>query len=412
MESFDFIESGIIFGLTDKVKLREFKHTARQFATHGDALSFVHHYFDNYGEPPSSAVLQENFPTLDTSAQTLTFDYVTDVFQKQLLYRQVVGVFQENKELLQENPKEAYSQLTAQLNDIGAFYDDDVILYGSETAITRLQEWKARRDQRRSGDGNLGIPTVFDTVNKTGVGWLKGELISVFARPGIGKTWFMVYTAAKAAMNGHKTLLISTEMPTDAINLRSDVVFANMKGYEFSHKALRSGDPIDEVAYEEFLLGLEGRPLLVCDHIEGQSSITIESINQLIRKHSPDFVVLDGAYLVNSGSGKRAAWEESHALFYGLKSLCTAQNITIMVSTQANRDANDVYAPPQAHTVAFGDALLRASDVLLSLCLIEDQPTRRLVEYQKYRDAEGFTDTSVMYWNPDVGEFYELNADF
>ena len=412
MESFDFIESGIIFGLTEKSRIREFKHTARQFATHGDALSFVHQYFDDYGESPTSSVLQENFPTLDSSAKTLTFDYVTDVFQKQLLYRQVVGVFQENKELLQENPKEAYSKLTTELNDIGAFYDDDVLLYGSETAVTRLEEWKARRDQRLVGDGILGIPTIFDTVNATGVGWLPGELISVFARPGIGKTWFMVYSAAKAAMSGYKTLLISTEMPLSAINLRADVVFAQMMGYEFSHRALRSGDQIDEDAYEKFLLELEGRPLLVCDHIEGQTSMTIGAINQLIRKHSPDIVVVDGAYLVNSGTGKRAAWEESHALFYGLKSLCTAQNITIMVSTQANREADDLYVPPQAHTVAFGDSLLRASDVLLSLCLIENQPTRRLVEYQKYRDAENFSTTSVMYWNPDVGEFYELNADF
>ena len=412
MESFDFIESGIIFGLTDKKRIREFKHTARQFATHGDALSFVHQYFDDYAEPPTSAVLQENFPTLDTSAKTLTFDYVTDVFQKQLLYRQVVGVFQDNKELLQENPKEAYSKLTAELNDIGAFYDDDVLLYGSETAITRFEEWKTRRDQRLVGDGILGIPSVFDTVNATGVGWLPGELISIFARPSIGKTWFMVYSAAKAAMAGYKTLLISTEMPLSAINLRADVVFANMMGYEFSHKALRSGDQIDEDAYKKFLLELEGRPLLVCDHIEGQNSITIGAINQLIRKHSPDIVVLDGAYLVNSGTGKQAAWEESHALFYGLKSLCTAQNITIMVSTQANRDADDLYAPPQAHTVAFGDSLLRASDVLLSLCLIKDQPARRLVEYQKYRDAENFANTSVLQWNPDIGEFYELNADF
>ena len=46
-------------------------------------------------------------------------------------------------------------------------------------------------------------------------------------------------------------------MPKAAINLRMDVVIAKMKGYEFSHKALRNGDPINEEQYQEFLNGLD-----------------------------------------------------------------------------------------------------------------------------------------------------------
>ena len=411
MESFDFIESGIIFGLHDTKALKQFRYVDRDFTTHGDAYNFVLKYFDDYGESPSVAVLSENFPTLDTTAQTLQFDYALDSFKNQVLYRKVVGVFQTNKETLQFNPKKAYIDIVSQLDDIGVSNDEDVISYASD-ALSRLQDWKAKRDKRLSSDKMLGIPTSFSTVNATGVGWLPGELISVFARPSIGKTWFCVHAAAIAASKGFKTLLISPEMPISAINLRADVVFANMMGYEFSHRALRSGDAIEEEEYKKFLLELAGRPLLVCDHISGQASINVNSITSLIRKHTPDFVVLDGAYLVNSGTGRKASWEESHSLFYGLKNICTAYEIGMMVSTQANRDASDIYKPPQAETVAFGDALLRASDVVLSMCLIEDEPTRRLLQFQKYRDAEAFADTALLQWNPDIGEIYELNADY
>jgi len=411
MESFDFIESGIVFGIQDIKGIRKFRYIDKDFATHGDAYNFVLKYFDDYGEPPSVSALTENFPTLDPTAQTLQFDYALDSFKNQVLYRKVVRVFQTNKETLQLNPKKAYIDIVSQLDDIGVSNDEDVISYASD-ALARLQDWKIKREQRLSSDNMLGVPTSFTTVNDTGVGWLPGELISVFARPSIGKTWFCVHAAAVAASRGFKTLLISPEMPISAINLRADVVFANMMGYEFSHRALRSGDAIDEDEYKNFLMKLAGRPLLVCDHISGQASINVNAITSLIRKHSPDFIVLDGAYLVNSGAGRKASWEESHALFYGLKNLCTAYNVSMMVSTQANRDASDIYKPPQAETVAFGDALLRASDVVLSMCLIENEPTRRLLQFQKYRDAEAFADTVLLHWNPDIGDIYELNATY
>ena len=41
MESFDFIESGIIFGLDSFENLKKFKHPTKDFAKNGDAYQFV-----------------------------------------------------------------------------------------------------------------------------------------------------------------------------------------------------------------------------------------------------------------------------------------------------------------------------------------------------------------------------------
>ncbi len=84
----------------------------------------------------------------------------------------------------------------------------------------------------------------------------------------------------------------------------------------------------------------------------------------------------------------------------------------MMVSTQANRAAADVFTPPQPDQVAFGDALLRASDVLLSMCMVQNEPLRRIVQYQKYRDAESFANASVLEWNPDIGLIKEMYPDY
>ena len=143
-------------------------------------------------------------------------------------------------------------------------------------------------------------------------------------------------------------------------------------GYQLSHSALRNGDPINEEEYGTFLQEIKDKPLLVCDHIEGESSISLESLQNLIRKYNPELVVIDGIYLVtNSGKSHKAMWEQTHMLFYGLKNLCLSTNTPIFVSTQATKDASDVFIPPRADQVAYGDAMLRAADVALSMCMVE-----------------------------------------
>ena len=100
MQSSDFIESGIVFGLNTRVALSRFKYTRSDFQKHGDAYKFIVEHFDTYGEIPSIDALCENYPTLDPSAQSLNLDYALDAFHNQLLFRNIVGAFQSNKELV------------------------------------------------------------------------------------------------------------------------------------------------------------------------------------------------------------------------------------------------------------------------------------------------------------------------
>ena len=409
MQSSDFIESGIIFSLDNKRALGKFKYHGADFQKHGDAFKFVTAYFDKYGEFPSAEILCENYPTLDPSAQTLNLDYALDVFQKQILYRQIIGAFQANKELIGVEPKQALSKIMTSLSDIEIVYDEDVTEYNNKPE-NRLDSWKTRKELRQQNGGMIGIPTSFPTINDTGVGWMPGELISLYARPTVGKTWVCIHAAATAAIQGKRTLLISTEMPTEAISMRADVVLARMMGYDLSHKAIRNGDDLNEEEYRTFLQALEENQLLVCDHIEGATGITIDHIASLIRKYNPEFVVLDGIYLVSTGiSNRKAMWEQSHAVFYGMKNLCLSTNTPIFVSTQATREAGaNMFLPPRPDQVAFGDALIRASDVAMAMAMVDGEPNKRVIQYQKYRDGQLDMDATMLRWNVNQGDIAEI----
>ena len=359
--SYEFIESAIIFGLTDYEKLKNFAYHSNDFAKHGDAFKFIGEYLDKYEGFPTEQVLIENFPTLNPSAKTQSLEYSVDIFKNQVLQRAVVSTVQQQRELVK--------------------------------------------------DGLMGIPTSFNFINQGGIGWMPGELIAAFARPTVGKTWLCVHSAATAVHNGFKTLLISTEMPNTQIAMRLDVTLAKMKGYNFSHRALRHGEEIDVEAYIKFLKEANTQSLLICDGVSGKTGISLESIAGLVRKHNPKFVVIDGVYLLTTRDTDKAAWEQSHGIFYGLKNLAISTNTPIMVSTQANRDAGNVYVPPSAAQVAFGDALIRSSDVAVALAKVENHDDKRLIQFQKYRDGELAIDQIVMQWSVNNGTIEEI-SDF
>ena len=118
MQSFEYIESGVLFNLTDPMNFKNFRYTGKDFAKHGEVLSFIIDYVDQYKETPSTATLSENYPTLDDSAQMLNFDYAVDQFKDQVVYRKIVGSIQSQKELLKENPTKALASIMTNLSDV------------------------------------------------------------------------------------------------------------------------------------------------------------------------------------------------------------------------------------------------------------------------------------------------------
>jgi len=68
MQSFEYIESGVLFSLTDPVNFKNFRYTGKDFAKHGEVHTFIVDYVDQYRETPSASTLAENYPTLDISA--------------------------------------------------------------------------------------------------------------------------------------------------------------------------------------------------------------------------------------------------------------------------------------------------------------------------------------------------------
>ena len=126
---------------------------------------------------------------------------------------------------------------------------------------------------------------------------------------------------------------------------------------------------------------------------------------------------MDGIYLIRSQNARSTqhTWERSYDLANDFKSLATQENISICVSTQANRESHDEFEPPHANMVAFGDGLLQAADYLFSMAKTYDSngdydEKLRKVRCLKIRDGALIKGDMTFKWDVNKGIIEELDG--
>lgn len=401
--NFSFIESAILFGIRSRSDFQKVRFQKRDFAIFGEVFSFVSDYIEEHNEAPPIALLVQKAKELDESSVGTNLDYALKEFEKQVLFRRAVGVIREQQGLLKEDPSSAISNILSGLNEVSLDMSDDVVVYDSGT-LDRLEKYIKKKELRSTRLKMLGLPTPFKTINRTGVGWMPGDLISLFARTSVGKSWLSAKTAVVATRFGYRTLFVSPELSADATSIRLDVLLAKSEGYKLSHRALRRGDPIDEEQYAKFLQSSKKKKLLISSNIS-DTFVSLPGIVAQVRRHRPDFLVVDGLELISSDG--TAVWERMVNLFYGMKNLAVSQNIPCFVSTQAKMNVSDLSLMPRMNDVAYGAALIRSSDIAMSMSLHNEREDRHIVQFQKFRDDKAPVRFVLLEWDVDSGDIKE-----
>lgn len=388
MENFDFTESALILAIIREGDIRKARFKIKDFAVLGNAYEFVLDYFREYTSFPSKEVLFEKFENMRVEAATVSFEFAKAEFIKELLYRNARTTIQQEGRLLPTDPKEAVAKMIRRLEDLDLDYSDDVKIY-NDGDTGRLDLYRLRKEEQKIRK-IVGMRTPFKTLNRKGVGFLPGELVSLYARPNIGKTWMLLKVAAISVLENKRTLLMTPEMTTDALELRMDVILGNMMNYHFNYDNLVSGKgDLNEENYLEYLKAAGHRNLLVCDSI-GKSGISIDGIQSLVREHEPQVLLVDQLQLINGNN--RSSWENTRDIYREMNAQTNSRQMITFVTNQAKQVTEDripqPHRHPQMNEIRDGDWLLQWSDVAMTMAMDKNDSGYRSVKIQKHRNQE------------------------
>ncbi len=180
-----------------------------------------------------------------------------------------------------------------------------------------------------------GLNTGYANLNKVTLGFQRGDLMILAARPSVGKSTYAINLALQVSkVNNAHVALFSLEMSVEQLMMR---MFSYQAEIELSK--IRSGNLSSD---EMLLLGLAKQDLAKLHvYFDEDSSSNIADIRakcrQLKNEGKLDFIIIDYLQLITSANSKGNRQEEVSMISRSLKVLARDLDVPILALSQLSR---------------------------------------------------------------------------
>ncbi|HCC34700.1 MAG TPA: replicative DNA helicase [Ruminococcaceae bacterium] len=233
----------------------------------------------------------------------------------------------------------------------------DVILGETLDRLDKMNNEETKEDY-------IGIPSGIGSLDFMTNGLNKSDLIIVGARPGMGKTSFVLNIARHAAVNCHKTVcFFSLEMTRDQLAQRLLSGEASIKSEKF-----RSGN----LAHEDWtsLVGATDILSKAPIYLDESSGITVPEMKAKLRRMKKvDLVVVDYLQLMRAAKRTENRVQEVSEITRSFKLMAKELMVPVIVCAQLSRatDARGKNHRPQLSELRESGSIEQDADIVLFL---------------------------------------------
>jgi replicative DNA helicase len=179
--------------------------------------------------------------------------------------------------------------------------------------------------------------TGFTELDKWTWGIRKGEVYTVGARPGTGKSSFLITVANSLLKQGKRVLFVSTEMPEQEVITKLIAVEKEIPCESLITGTLDTKGAVQRTSYLEYFAKC---PWHFCNIYEPNDA----EIRKVVEQVQPDVLIFDHLQHIASGD---EAHKSISKFIRALKSLAMEYGVAVMVASQLNRLAGG--AMPELH---------------------------------------------------------------
>lgn len=263
------------------------------------------------------------------------------------------------------------SSLQAELNEVlyrlsdseGTSTSDDL----AGDYLDLLDERKRIAEENAETAGGLqGIPTPLPSLNEYTSGWLKGQLVTVGAQTGVGKSIFAVNSMVSACQAGKTVMFFSVEMGRHEVENRivssiTGVPLNNLKQGDLDADQLdRVKGGLDKVKDMNFIL--DTSPELTVDMIRARA------LKQAQTPEGLDMILIDYLQLLTPSRRTENRQQAVAEISRGVKLLAGTLGVPIVIVVQLTRPKKEQEdTTPTKYDIRESGAIASDSDIILLL---------------------------------------------
>ena len=189
---------------------------------------------------------------------------------------------------------------------------------------------------RNNEDGVSGVPSGFHDLDKLTGGWQRSDMIVLAARPGMGKTAFVLSMARNMAVD-HQIPVAVFSLEMSAVQLVQRLISSET---EINSDKFRKGN-LEEHEYQQLYTRvgkLSDAPLFI-DDTPGLNIFELRAkCRRLKAQHGIDLVVIDYLQLMSAGSDKGNREQEISSISRSIKSSAKELDVPIIALSQLSRN--------------------------------------------------------------------------
>lgn len=268
-------------------------------------------------------------------------------------------------------------------------------------------------------DGVSGVPTGFTDLDRLTSGWQKSDMIVLAARPGMGKTAFVLSMAANSAVQfGQGVAVFSLEMSSVQLTKR---LMAMTTG--ISSEKLRKGfkDQADWDQLHGKINDLATAPLFI-DDTPALSIFELRAkCRRLKMQHDIQLVIIDYLQLMTAGTSGGNREQEISTISRSIKEIAKEISIPIIALSQLSRSVETRGGDkrPMLSDLRESGAIEQDADMVIFIYrpeyygLIEDEngmPTDGIGEIIVAKHRNGSLDTVRLRFIKQLTKFDNLDA--
>lgn len=197
-----------------------------------------------------------------------------------------------------------------------------------------FQAFQELQEKKNHKDGLTGIPSGFSRLDRVTSGWQKSELIIIAARPGMGKTAFVVSALRNAAVDfNYPVAIFSLEMAS--LQLVNRLISAEA---ELESEKIKKGN-LAEFEWQQLVHKtnrLSSAPIFI-DDTPALSILELRAkCRRLKAEHNVQLIVVDYLQLMKGeSSGNRE--QEIASISRALKGIAKELNVPVIALSQLSR---------------------------------------------------------------------------